>query len=396
MTTFIGGSGFTRGPVGGPYNYSPWAGNPAIKKVVISEGVTTIPYGAFAGCENLTEIEIPESVVCIDGDAFWNTGWYKAQPDGMVYIGNILYAYKGSLSEKTEMTIKDRTISICETAFVGDDCDLFSYENSLYDMISSFQTPDSIINYGRAYGNVINLRESEWYQSQPDGIVYADNTAIAIKGDIPESIEFPEGTLGITDSFLNWDNDGEGLADASKLKTVTIPESVKYIGIGAFGRCENLSSVTIQNPDCVINDSDYYSKPFSNDFDWGTEQYTCNFTIHGYAGSTAEAYARKHGVSFRVIGTDEGFEPEDIDTKGDFNGDGDISVEDAQLTLMIYTMSISGRYIDPDESWALAADVNQDEKIDLLDAMLILKYYVCNKVAKKPVTWEALLQETAE
>lgn len=379
---------FNRGWLGGPYNDSPWAGNPAIKKVVISEGVTTIGYSAFAACENLAEIEIPDSVVCIEGDAFWDTAWYKNQPDGMVYIGNVAYAYKGSLPENSTITVKEGTVSICETAFVGDDCDMFSGEGSLKINISGYSAPESIINYGSPNGSAMDLRESEWYQSQPDGIVYLGKNAVSIKGDIPESIAFPAGTIGISDRFISWDQYGSGLTDASKLKTVTIPESVQYIGEYAFSNCENLSSVIIENPNCIINDSE----PVFLIEDL-TLFPTFTGTIYGHAGSTAETYARKHGYRFRVIGTDEGFEPEDREEKGDISEDGAISVDDAQLTLIVYTEMIAGRSMSISSP---QTDVNQDEKIDLLDAMLILKYYVCNKVAKKHVTWEALLQETAE
>lgn len=384
---------FNRGAVGGPYDESPWAGNPAIKKVVISEGVTTIGYGAFSGCENLTEIEIPDSVVCIEGDAFWNTAWYKNQPDGMVYIGNVAYAYKGSLPEKTAITIKEGTVSICETAFIGDDCDMFSGEGSLKTNISGYSAPKSIINYGSSWGNAIDLRESEWYQSQPDGIVYANQTAVSIKGDIPESIAFQAGTIGISDRFVSWDQFGYESTDASKLKTVTIPESVQYIGSYAFTDCVNLSSVTIENPNCIINDSlpvFYQTSAYSNNTGW--YEYIFTGTIYGHAGSTAEAFARKHGYRFRIIGTDDGFEPDDREQKGDFTEDGWVSVEDAQLALMIYTEMISGKNITLSENQRLAADINQDKKVDLLDAMFILRYYICNKVAGKNMTWEQIIQ----
>ena len=379
---------FNRGWMGGPYWDSPWAGNPEIRKVVISDGITTIGYGAFAGCENLTEIEVPDSVVYIEGDAFWNTAWYKNQPDGMVYIGNVLYAYKGSLPEKTEITVKDGTLSICETAFVGDDYDFFTNEGYLKEKISGYYLPESMLNYGSSYGNAIDLRESEWYQSQPDGLVFLDHTAVSIKGDIPESITFPEGTVGISDRFIDWDQFGYGHSDASTLKTVTFPESVQYIGYYAFSDCENLSSVTIENPDCIINDS--LPVFYQDSLDPFT--YTFNGTIYGYAGSTAEAYARKHELKFRIIGTDEGFDPEDIGHTGDFTEDGIVSVDDAQMTLRLYTeTNVAGKEVRISEEQMKMADINKDGKVTVEDAQYILIYYTENSVAGLDTDWADIL-----
>ncbi len=51
----------------------PWCANrEAIKKIVIENGVTSIGWGAFYGCSNLTSITIPEGVTSIGSSAFAN------------------------------------------------------------------------------------------------------------------------------------------------------------------------------------------------------------------------------------------------------------------------------------------------------------------------------------
>ena len=83
-----------------------------IPKTVTIDGivysVTRIGHGAFEGCTSLTSITIPESVVSIGSDAFDNTALYSNQPDGVVYIGDILYAYKGTMPQGTSITILKR------------------------------------------------------------------------------------------------------------------------------------------------------------------------------------------------------------------------------------------------------------------------------------------------
>ena len=80
--------------------------------------------------------------------------------------------------------------------------------------------------------------------------------------------------------------------------------------------------------------------------------------------------------------------------KGDFNGDGEVSVEDAQLTLKAYTRHVAGleSTLTPEEE--KAADVNGDGEVSVDDAQLILRYYTEKYVAgKDELTWEDLLKK---
>ena len=94
-----------------------FAGNKNIKKVVLPNTVKSVGEKAFNNCSNLSEITLPDSIVKISNGCFDGTAWYNSQPDGMLYIGNILYGYKGTLSG--ELNIPDNTVCIALGALKG-------------------------------------------------------------------------------------------------------------------------------------------------------------------------------------------------------------------------------------------------------------------------------------
>ena len=87
------------------------------ESVVIPDSVTDITYKSFAESNKLAEIDVPDDLESIDGTAFDGTAWWNAQPDGVVYLENYLYGYKGKMPENTEITVKDGTTLVASYAF---------------------------------------------------------------------------------------------------------------------------------------------------------------------------------------------------------------------------------------------------------------------------------------
>ena len=77
--------------------------------------------------------------------------------------------------------------------------------------------------------------------------------------------------------------------------------------------------------------------------------------------------------------------------KGDLNGDGTVSAEDAQLVLNLYTEIVAERAL-ADANQLAAADINQDGELSADDAQIILLYYTENILTGNPVSWEDLLK----
>ncbi len=224
--------------------------------LTIPNSVTVIDTAAFEGCTSLTSVTIPDSVVTISTSAFrnctsliniiisdnyapmissgggeWsafaNTAWWNNQPnEELVYIGKVVYGYKGTMPNNTKIEIKEGTKSIGYSAF------------SNCTGLTSIIIPNTVTSIGHsAFSNCTGL----------------------------SSITIPNSII----SLDSWVFEG-----CCSLSNIAIPSSVTSIGYGTFRGCSNLSSITI--PNNVIRIDDYAF--------WGwTSSQTVN--IQGYSSA---------------------------------------------------------------------------------------------------------------
>lgn len=81
----------------------------SLVSAALPEGVKHIGYGAFYHCDNLGEVILPETVMCVEPKAFSHTLWVKSFQEGergagegdFLITGGVLAAYRGNAAEVT-------------------------------------------------------------------------------------------------------------------------------------------------------------------------------------------------------------------------------------------------------------------------------------------------------
>ena len=240
-----------------------------ILKVEIPETVTLIGSNAFGYMTTsfikLEEITIPDSVTSVGNEAFNTTPWYNNQPDGVVYVGKVLYKYKGTMPSNTNIQIKDGTTEISDHAFSG--CS----------SLSSITIPSSITRIeDHAFSGCSSLSSI----TIPSSVTSIGYGAFADCSSLT-SITIPNRVTSIENSvFFN----------CSALTSITIPNSVTSIGSNEFYKCSSLTSITI--PDSVTSIGSYAF------YGWTSSQ---TINIKGYTSAPSGWNSRwNHGCSATI------------------------------------------------------------------------------------------------
>lgn len=235
----------------------------SLECVELPDSVTFIGEKAFFNCKRLTRIKFPNKLADIGGGALLGTQWYESQPDGPVYVNNVLYSFKGCCP--SYVTVRPATTSIAQSAF--ESCKALSgislpdglktIENSAFRRCSSLKSigiPRSCSHIGsKAFENCLLLTNFEmdsfigtigmeafsgtaWHDKQDDGVTYLGHIAVGHKGNLPSKVSIKPGVVGIADHAFE---------NCTSLVSVDLPEGVESIGDWAFFGCSSLMRIRI-------------------------------------------------------------------------------------------------------------------------------------------------------
>ena len=167
----------------------------SLKRVVITEGITAIPYGAFYKIECLESIDVPHSVVAVEEHGFTDTkARYTLTNEITVDDMHRAIDYRFGDGLSGYLTIAEGPVQIYNSAFCG--CD-----------------------------HLIGI-------TIPEGVQYISWGAF-LQCYRLESVSLPDSLIRI---------DSAAFASCDSLKSITVPANVTSIGDGAFS-CPNLKEV---------------------------------------------------------------------------------------------------------------------------------------------------------
>ena len=160
--------------------------------VNLSSGLKEIENGAFSNCSKLSNINIPDTVEKIEEEPFYGTIFEANFPNGEVYLGKVLYEYKGSMPSNTSISIKEGTTQIA--GYIFEDCT----------NLVSVYIPDSVKIIGNsAFSGCTKLTSVKMSNSIEQLGQFAFYNCYNI-----EEIYFPKTLTTVGKSvFMNWQSD---------------------------------------------------------------------------------------------------------------------------------------------------------------------------------------------
>ena len=252
---------------------SPWRRLSNLKSVEIAEGVTSIGNWAFSEC-SLESIAIPSSVTSIGNFAF-----YECRSLTCISVDEANKNYKsidGVLFSKDEKTLITYPAGKSETAYTipSSVTSIGSYAFEYCNSLTSIKIPNSVTSI--EIGAFSDCRKLTSIKIPSSVTSIEQSTFLGCRS--LTSVTISNGVTSIGKYAFS---------DCGSLTSITIPSSVTNIECEAFSDCDSLKIITICSKNVIIYDS---AITISN-----------TATIHGYKGSTAEAYATKYNRKFVVI-----------------------------------------------------------------------------------------------
>ena len=209
-----------------------WAfwGCTSLESVSLGGGVKKLSYSVFRDCTSLTTITGLNQLEQAENDCFKGTPWFDNLPDGLIYLGKMLYQYKGTMPDNTTINVKDGTKSISNGAFT--DCT----------GLVGINIPGSVTSIGWS-SNFEECTNLASITVSPDNEVFdSRDNCNAIIETATNTLLAGCNTTTIPNSVTKI---GRYVFNDSGIKSIVIPNSVESIRDYCFYSCDSLTNVTI-------------------------------------------------------------------------------------------------------------------------------------------------------
>lgn len=301
-----------------------------IPEKIAGKPVTEIAEDAFQFCENLTSVEIPDTVQTIGKNAFWSC--HKLQhvtlPKNLAAVGDNCFRSCGLLAE-LEIPVTLQKIGLdafCDTAWLKNQ----QTENPLV------QVNHILIDATTCSGTAVEV---------PDGVTEIGNFA-----------------------FYNCGN----------LQKIMLPASVTKIDWGAFWQCSGLETLTVQGNLAKIGESAFSDcTKLSAVYTVMSEDEWSNVQIESGNEPLEQSTIHYNSILEELLLAD-------LDNSG--------SVDSTDVFYIL--LGVAQNAVGMDSGWTpaqeKAADIDGSGAVDSTDVFYVLLYIARNS-AGIPTTWEMLV-----
>lgn len=177
-------------------------------------------------------------------------------------------------------------------------------------------------------------------------------------------------------------------AGCENLTVLDVPH-VTYFGDYAFFGCPKISSIKFSRDITHIGDYAFgYTGVVNTDARTKEVSITDikqnpSVILRVYPASGCEEYVKKNLFNCQYFDDHTG----EIYIVGDFNANGEVSIDDCQEMLVSYVDRLAGKTTIP-KSYTVRNDLNNDNRTDVSDVQMLLRYYTEVKTAGKTnYTW---------
>ena len=240
-----------------------------LSHVDIPNSIESIGRCAFKGCRNIMSISIPESIDSIGTYAFDGCGFQHVSINDLEAWCNIKFdSYKSNpVSSSRRVYLNGEDILDLELPEGLTEIKDFTFCNFTY--LKSISISSSVTKIGRCafkdskflqdinisddieYVGTGALDNTAWLESQQDGVVYAGMHAYGYKGKMPigTNIEIKEGTKSVV---------GSAFYEFTELSSIIFPNSLEVIGDYSFSHCFNLTDIVIPSGVYKVGSGAFY------------------------------------------------------------------------------------------------------------------------------------------